>query len=665
MFKNFNNAMKMPNTKKISILVFLFSILSFNLYPQGSLLLVGGGAEDYNEWSDAPYQWGIDRAQNKRVAIIGYSDTTSWLKNYFLSLGANHAQNFLIDNPTIADDQQTYNDLITFDMIFMRGGDQQDYYETYLGTKTQDALQEVYDNGGVLGGTSAGMALLGDVAFTAQQGTVYPDEAIQNPRISYITLEDDYVVTIDGWIFDTHFIERGRLGRLAAFMENWYIKTGETIKGIGVDDQTAICIYKDSAAFVYGTAAANLIQPGSQGEPFDTVNSTMTKTQNLVLTQLVHENVINLQTGEITGLSNTINTDNEEETGMYTLLLSGSGSTNDNHALLDHITNELNITENILIVTGTSTSTAENMKDYLQNNGATSAKFYQAIQANQSDESFTTAINNADAIILLDNEYNQLMNFLNGGINGNKLNNKIRQDNMITALIGQNAHFAGKKVIENVYSDPAASYYGDFETANGLNLLKTTSVLPRTYELSTDLYENIISAVPWLMVAEELKYGLWIPRESFVKYYFNQDLESYIQYVEGNYPAMMLVNQGCNTDFAGYWNPPRNVAGFESMNYYFLTHDDTVKVGNQVTSGIEKSMGDFSISISPNPVSNYLSITCKGYHGEINIYDISGKPVYSAALNEETTINVSTFKAGTYVIKTHENTLVKKFVIRH
>ncbi len=664
MFKNYNYAIKRTNTKKVIFLVFLFSILCFNLYPQGSLLLVGGGAEDDNGWSDAPYQWGVDKTQNKRVAIIGYSDTTTWLKDYFVFLGANHAQNFLINNPTIADDQQTYNDLITFDMIFMRGGDQQDYYETYLGTKTQDALQEVYDNGGVLGGTSAGMALLGDVAFTAQQGTVYPDEAVQNPRIEYITLEDDYLFTIDGWIFDTHFIERGRLGRLAAFMENWYIKTGETIKGIGVDDQTAICIYKDSAAYVYGTAAANLIQPGSQGEPFDTVNSSMMKTQNLVLSQLVHENVINLQTGEITGLSNPINTDNEEETGMYTLLLSGSGSVNDNHALLNHIINELDITENILIITGSNTSTAESMKDYLQNNGATSVEFYQAIPANQSDEDFTTAISNAYAIILVDNEYNQLMSFLNGGINGNKLNNKIRHDNIVTALIGQNAHFAGKKNIENVYSDPAASYYGDFETANGLNLLKTTAILPRTYELSTDLYENIISAIPWLMVTEEFKYGLWIPRESFVQYYFNQDLESYIQYVDGNYPAMMLVNEGCNAGFAGYWNPPRNVAGFESMNYYFLTHDDTVKVGNQVTSGIEKTMENNSISISPNPVSNYLSITCKGYNGDANIYDTSGKLVCSTALNEKTTINVSTFKAGTYVIKTHDNSFVKKFVIR-
>lgn len=651
--------------KKVIAFVLLYLVITFNLYPQGSLLLVGGGAEDYNDWSDAPYQWGVDKAQNKRVAIIGYSDTTTWLKNYFLSLGANHAQNFLINTPTIADDQQTYDDLVSFDMIFMRGGDQQNYYETYLGTKTQDALQDVYDNGGVLGGTSAGMALLGDVAFTAQQGTVYPDEAVQNPRIGYITLEDNYLFTINDWIFDTHFIERGRLGRLAAFMENWYIKTGETIKGIGVDDQTAICIYKDSAAYVYGTAAANFIQPGNQGEPFDTVNSSMVKTQNLLLTQLVHENVINLQTGEITGLTNTINTDNEEETGMYTLLLSGSGSVNENHALLDHIINELNITENILIVTGSSTSIAENMKDYLQNNGATSTELYQALQANQSDEAFTTAISNADAIILVDNEYNQLMNFLDGGTNGNKLNNKIRHDNIVTALIGQNAHFAGTKVIENVYSDPAASYYGDFETANGLNLLKTTAILPRTYELSTDLYENIISAIPWLMVTEEFKYGLWIPRESFVQYYFNQDLESFIKYVAGNYPAMMLVNEGCNTGFAGYWNPPRNVAGFESMNYYFLTHDDTVKVGNQVTSSIEKSMENNSVSISPNPVSDYLSIICKGYNGKANIYDLSGKLVYSTTLNEEATINVSTFEAGTYVIKTHDNELVKKFVIKH
>ena len=71
--------------KKI-LLSFLisFCIILFNLptNAQGFLMLAGGGGEDEGGWSDEPYQWVVDHAQNKRIAVISYSEQTNWLPEF-------------------------------------------------------------------------------------------------------------------------------------------------------------------------------------------------------------------------------------------------------------------------------------------------------------------------------------------------------------------------------------------------------------------------------------------------------------------------------------------------------------------------------------------------------------------------------------------------------
>lgn len=645
---------------KYLILAFLLGItILTHTQAQGKLLLVGGGAEDYNDWSDAPYQWLVEQSENKRVAIITFDESDQWLCDYFTSLGANYADTFWIYSSQTADLQSTYDSLITYDAIFMRGGDQQNYYETYVNTKTQEALQFVYNNGGVVGGTSAGMALLGDVAFTAQAGSVYPDECIQNPRLSFITLKDDFLFTLNNWIFDTHFIERGRLGRLAAFMENWYIHHNQSIQAIGVDDNTAVGIIGDSMAYVFGTGTANIIQYLDSLSPFDTVSSSMVKTQKLILRQLPENCSLNLLTDEVNGLTEFCNTSLKEETAMYYLLLSGSDEINKNHHLFDYLLDSMQIEENILIITGNNTVSANAAQTYLANNGAQSINTLQTLAINQNDPQITELITNASAYIFVDNTIDALNNFLNGGTNGNILNSNIRKDNAVVVLIGSNAHFAGTSVINNAFTDASASYYGDFEFSEGLNLLKASLVMPKTYEQSTDYYENIISGLPYLMVEECAKYGVWIPRESFIKYYYTNDLKPFIRYIDGSYPAMMLINNGTHVGYAGYWSPPRNIAGFESMNYYFLTHNDSIQVGTNVVSSINQIKSDEPISISPNPVENIARIEIPNYQGTIQLIDEKGILHRTIYMKETINKDFSNLAGGIYFIKTEDQRLLK------
>jgi hypothetical protein len=93
----------------------------------GKLLLVGGGGEEEGGWSNPPYTWAINNSVNKKVAVISFTTQTTWLPNYFLSLGAVAAKNFTIDASN-ANLQSTYDSLMNYDVFFIKGGDQYNYY---------------------------------------------------------------------------------------------------------------------------------------------------------------------------------------------------------------------------------------------------------------------------------------------------------------------------------------------------------------------------------------------------------------------------------------------------------------------------------------------------------------------------------------------------------
>jgi amino acid permease len=59
----------MVNMQYFYVLV-VFSLSSIFSFGQGKLVVVGGGGESEGGWSDAPYTWGINEANNKRVAVI-------------------------------------------------------------------------------------------------------------------------------------------------------------------------------------------------------------------------------------------------------------------------------------------------------------------------------------------------------------------------------------------------------------------------------------------------------------------------------------------------------------------------------------------------------------------------------------------------------------------
>jgi cyanophycinase len=637
----------MDRLRKLFILFFLFGF--FNAFTQpGRLLLVGGGAEKEGaaSWSTPAYRWA---GEGKKVAIVGISIGS--LAPYFIQrCGATRAKEFAISTHDSADSQATYDTLTSYDVIFFRGGDQYDYYRLYRNTKLQEAVNEVYRRGGTICGTSAGMHILSTVVFTAKNGTAYPYSCIENPNNARVTLASDFMNFFPGLIFDTHFAERGRFGRLVGFLANYALNKGEAITGLGMDDMTCMTVDEQGLGTVYGTGCANLYKSGSNYS----LNGTKLIADTVQIIQLLHGSTLNFQTGKITyaGLDRQMTTDKLEETGNYTILASGSNPVSDNQAMLiDLVNNTGSPKAEIVVLTGDQ-NLAEAYKTKLLELGVDQVNIFIAKIENGNDANLANQITQATKILFLKNWFISFSAFLSTP-NGKLLLQQVKKDHMITAFIGEDARLAGKTVVEN-YLTLYASYYAKLSFGKGLSLLNHTVLMPDTY-LNEDVFENTATAVPYAMARDTLKYGIWLTNHSYMKYTPVQGKATLTGY--GTAPVMVLANAGTLAGFSSHTasgstgSLPRMVAGFEHLQLAMIDYTTPYIMGNTHPARID-DLGEIqSPVISPNPVQKEISLKWNSTGYEWEITDLQGRILKQGkARNNPERIDVSNFRSGLYLV---------------
>ncbi len=140
------------------------------------------------------------------------------------------------------------------EVIWLTGGDQASYVR-WKGTPLMDAVQGVFDRGGVVGGTSAGMIILGSSvndAFMGPSENILTTLAVANPYDARMHFTQHVLrfAPLARSITDPHFIARDRMGRLATFMARQLRDgfAGPDMLGIGVDDGAALAIGRDGRA---------------------------------------------------------------------------------------------------------------------------------------------------------------------------------------------------------------------------------------------------------------------------------------------------------------------------------------------------------------------------------------------------------------------------------
>jgi hypothetical protein len=126
-----------------------------------------------------------------------------------------------------------------------------------------------------IGGISAGMAIIAGYSFTAENGTVYSDEALMNPYNTYMTFGDNDFLLVPGMdniITDTHYNDPDRKGRHFAFLARYVTDKNERPYGIACNEYVAVYIDDTNTAFIYGNPSyddyAYFLQT-KEGDPYE------------------------------------------------------------------------------------------------------------------------------------------------------------------------------------------------------------------------------------------------------------------------------------------------------------------------------------------------------------------------------------------------------------
>lgn len=219
--------------------------------PKGTLFIIGGGRRPREMMKEFIALAGGDYAV---IAVFpmasGAADTTGANQvRDFQRLGA--ASSFSLN---ITRDQANSDSALALlrDVtgVFFSGGDQSRLTAALKGTRTEERLHDIYAGGGVIGGTSAGAAVMSELMIT---GTELIDKDTVN---SFQSIKRNNIETTPGFgfirtaIVDQHFIRRKRHNRLLSL-----VLEHPALLGIGVDESTAIIIRQGRRFDVIGESA--------------------------------------------------------------------------------------------------------------------------------------------------------------------------------------------------------------------------------------------------------------------------------------------------------------------------------------------------------------------------------------------------------------------------
>ncbi len=217
--------------------------------------MLEGGAEDVA----GAWRWFLERAGHGDIVVVraapdeGYD---AWIREL---APVRSLQTLQLTDRAASEDPFVLGSIERADGLFIAGGDQFDYVRVWTDTPIQRAIDAAIADGVPVAGISAGFAVLGAFAFTAERDTITSVEALADPFDDRVRLTRGllHVPGLQATITDSHLSERDRLGRLLTFMarilaDGW----ASEVRGIGIDEETAMLLEPDGTATVEGDGAA-------------------------------------------------------------------------------------------------------------------------------------------------------------------------------------------------------------------------------------------------------------------------------------------------------------------------------------------------------------------------------------------------------------------------
>lgn len=184
------------------------------------------------------------------VTTVAMPDPRDLYENYeraFRSLGVRHVYKLEVNERQEASEEAKLRVLEDATGVFFTGGDQMRITSQIGDTPIFSRVHEIYNDGGVIAGTSAGASVMSETMLVAggqQESFTVGGSTRMAPGFGLI----------GGVIIDQHFTERGRIGRLVGA-----IAQNPRNIGIGIDEQTAIVVEGGRTFYVLGSGAVYVV----------------------------------------------------------------------------------------------------------------------------------------------------------------------------------------------------------------------------------------------------------------------------------------------------------------------------------------------------------------------------------------------------------------------
>jgi cyanophycinase len=212
--------------------------------------LMGGGSDQ-----DAAFKFLCDKSGGGDFLILTASGDNDYNPYIEKLCKQNSVATLKIPNEEAAKDPFVAETIRKAEALFISGGDQSNYVKYWKPSPMRRAIQELIDRGVPVGGTSAGLAILGEFGFSAMNDTAYSATVLKDPYDKTVTIDHDFLTIphLENTITDTHFKKRDRLGRTVVFMARiLQDHMAQQVRDIALDEKSAALLERDGKITIVG-----------------------------------------------------------------------------------------------------------------------------------------------------------------------------------------------------------------------------------------------------------------------------------------------------------------------------------------------------------------------------------------------------------------------------
>jgi cyanophycinase len=238
---------------------------------RGTLIIIGGGERKGDELT--VLQEVARRAGNGKlvVATIATAEPRETWEDYrkiFTKLGVKKVEWLDVRVREEGFKEEVVRILDGATVVFFTGGDQLKITSQLGDSLVYRRIEEIYEQGGTIAGTSAGASVMSETMLISGDGD-------ESHKVNTVLGMAPGLGFIRNVVIDQHFAQRGRLGRLLGA-----ITQNPRTLGIGLDENTAIILDDNEGLEVVGAGAVYVLD-GSKvsysnlAEPQEEMEKTM------------------------------------------------------------------------------------------------------------------------------------------------------------------------------------------------------------------------------------------------------------------------------------------------------------------------------------------------------------------------------------------------------